>query len=150
MMSDRDVVSVLNDLIETCLDGDYGFAKCAERVNAEPLKDLMSRRAAGCRTAAEELQRLVVDHGGRPASHGTVLGVLHRGWVTAKDVLTADSDHAVLAECERGEDVALARYRKALQHDGLPEVVRSLIARQMAGVQAHHDEVKRLRDATST
>jgi len=60
-----------------------------------------------------------------------------------------DSDHAVLEECERGEDTALARYRRALKAE-LPADVRDVIMRQMAGTQANHDQVKLLRDTTHT
>ncbi len=144
---DKDVIDVLNDLIENAKDGQYGFAKCAERVKAPHLKDSLQQRAVGCGQAAAELQALVTQYGGKPADSGTVAGALHRGWVSVKDALTGDSDHAVLEECERGEDAALARFRKALKTD-MPADVRAVIERQMAGAQANHDHVKALRDST--
>jgi uncharacterized protein (TIGR02284 family) len=150
MMDDGDVVGVLNDLIETCKDGEYGYTKCAERVNTEELRDVLVKHAASCSSAARELQGLVVRHGGEPAERGSVLGAVHRGWVSVMDVLSANADHAVLQECERGEDVALARYRKALKHELLPLAVREVIERQLAGVQTHHDRIKQLRDRTIT
>ena len=150
MMGEQEVIGVLNDLIEACKDGEYGFAKCAERVNTASLKDLMLKRSAGCRSAARELQSLVVRHGGEPAERGSVLGALHRGWVSMADVLSANADHAVLAECERGEDSALARYRHALSADGLPLEVREVIERQCEGVQANHDRIRQLRDSVIT
>jgi uncharacterized protein (TIGR02284 family) len=150
MMDDGEVVAVLNDLIETCRDGEYGFTKCADRVNAAGLKDLLRKRASGCRAAAQELQALVAELGGEPAEGGSMLAALHRGWVSVMDVLSADADHAVLAECERGEDVALARYRTALAAEGLPPAVRDLVQRQCDGVQANHEHIRRLRDSVIT
>lgn len=147
--SNKDVVDVLNDLIENAKDGQFGFMKCAERVKSLQLRETLNRRATDCQQAVAELQSLVVQYGGEPAEHGTVAGALHRGWVTLKDALTLDSDHAVLEECERGEDAALARYRKALKAE-LPADVRAVISRQMAGAQANHDQVKMLRDTTHT
>ena len=149
-MKDEEVIGVLNDLIETCKDGEYGFAKCAERVNTASLKGLMLKRSAGCRSAARELQSLVVRHGGEPTERGSVLGALHRGWVSVVDVLSANADHAVLAECERGEDSALARYRHALATNGLPLEVREVVERQCAGVQANHDRIRQLRNRVTT
>ena len=143
-----DTIDILNDLIENAKDGQYGFAKCAERVKSASLRDTLLKRSADCAAAVTELQGLVVQCGGKPAEHGSVLGALHRGWVSVKDALTGDSDHAVLEECERGEDAALARYRKALKADNLPPNVREVISRQMAGAQANHDQVKMLRDTT--
>lgn len=147
--TNKDVVDVLNDLIENAKDGQYGFTKSAERVKSLQLRETLSKRAADCQKAVAELQGLVVQYGGEAAEHGSVLGALHRGWVSVKDVLTLDSDHAVLEECERGEDAALARYRKALNAD-LPADVRAVVSRQMSGAQANHDQVKLLRDATQT
>ncbi|MEF7612571.1 PA2169 family four-helix-bundle protein [Aquincola sp. MAHUQ-54] len=146
-MNDRDLIDLLNDLIETSKDGEYGFTKCAERANAPALKETLQRRAADCARGAAELQTLVVQYGGKPEDSGTAMGALHRGWVSVKDVLSGNSDHAVLAECERGEDAALARYRKALREE-LPADVRQVLERQMTGVQANHDQIKALRDST--
>ena len=149
-MDDSEVIGVLNDLIETCKDGEYGFAKCAERVNTASLRELMLKRSAGCRSAARELQSLVIKLGGEPAERGSVLGALHRGWVSMADMLSANADHSVLAECERGEDSALARYRAALATDGLPLEVREVVERQCTGVQTNHDRIRQLRDSVIT
>jgi uncharacterized protein (TIGR02284 family) len=40
---------------------------------------------------------------------------MHRAWTNIKSAITGMSEHAVLAECERGEDVAKAAYETALQ-----------------------------------
>ena len=146
---DKEVVSVLNDLIETAKDGEYGFAKCAERVKSGSIKETLQRRSADCRLAAQELRAVVAQYGGEPEDSGSVLGAMHRGWVSVKDALSVHSDHAVLEEAERGEDHALARYRKALKAE-LPDHVRALVQRQLAGAQANHDQVKVLRDSTRT
>ncbi len=66
--------------------------------------------------------------------------------MAVRDSLTGYSDAAVLEECERGEDTALARYRKALKEDALPPALRAVIERQLIGVQRNHDQVKLLRD----
>lgn len=55
-------------------------------------------------------------------------------------------DESIPNECERGEDVALKSYRKALEKD-LPVDVRSVVEGQMQGVQRNQDQVKALRDA---
>ena len=65
--------------------------------------------------------------------------------VSVKAALSSNDDKAVLEECERGEDAAVARYRKALQSP-LPAHVRSIVERQAQGAQRNHDEVRALRD----
>ncbi len=145
-MDNDDVISTLNDLIETSKDGEYGFRTCAERASAPDLKQIFNKRAASCSTAASELQALVRQLGGKAEDSGSVSGTMHRGWVSVRDAVSGHSDQSVLDECERGEDAALARYRKALK-ENLPANVKTVVEKQMAGVQANHDEVKRLRDA---
>jgi uncharacterized protein (TIGR02284 family) len=145
-MDSSKVVGVLNDLIETSKDGEYGFTTCAERATSVELKQTFLRRASDCAGGVRELQALVVQHGGKAEDGGTVAGAVRRGWVTVKDALSGHKDQAVLDECERAEDVALSRYRKALKQDDLPATVRQVVERQMAGVQANHDQIKALRD----
>lgn len=145
-MSHDDIVDTLNKLIETSKDGEFGFTACAQHVKSNDLKELFLRRANECRTAASELQTLVAEYGGKPDTSGSATGALHRGWVAVRGSLTGYSDHAMLEECERGEDAALARYRAALKEEALPEAVRAVVARQQLGVQANHDQIKRLRD----
>ena len=142
---DADVVSVLNDLIENCRDGQYGFQACAEHAKSEQLKSTLARRATECGSAAAELESHVRRLGGDPDRGGTVSGALHRGWVAVRATLSTYDDLAVLEECERGEDAALARYRKALK-ENLPTVVRTVVQSQFEGAQRNHDQIKSMRD----
>jgi uncharacterized protein (TIGR02284 family) len=141
-----EVIDALNDLIETCKDGEYGFNECADHTRSPELRTLFRNRALECQEAAAELQREVARYGGTPDAGGSVSGALHRGWVSARSALSTHTDQAMLEECERGEDAAVTRYRKALQRD-LPVEVRELIARQFEGVQRNHDQIKALRNS---
>lgn len=145
-LADDEVVDVLNDLIENSRDGEHGFRTCAEEVESGHLQQLFGERAAGCRVAADELVHLVMQYGGIPAEGGTASGAMHRGWVHVKGAVGANSEKSILEECERGEDTALARYRKALKQT-LPAAVRTVIERQAQGAQRNHDQIRDLRDA---
>lgn len=148
VVDNDDVIDVLNDLLESSRDGEYGFNACAEHANSQQLKNVFERHARECSAAAVELEHEIRRLGGEPASGGTMAGALHRGWVSVKTALTIRDDKAVLEECERGEDAAVARYRKALKN-GLPAQVRTLVERQAQGAQRNHDEVKALRDSVA-
>jgi uncharacterized protein (TIGR02284 family) len=65
--------------------------------------------------------------------------------VHVKGSVGANSALSMLEECERGEDAAVARYRKALKND-LPADVRAIIQQQADGAQRNHDQIKQLRD----
>lgn len=140
-----DTIDTLNDLIETCGDGEYGFNACAEHTSGVKLTTVFRHRAEQCREAAAELRGLVQRLGGKPDEGGTASGALHRGWVAVRGTLAGYSDQAMLDECERAEDTALARYRKALKQT-LPSDIQAVVQRQMDGAQRNHDQIKALRD----
>lgn len=145
MVDNDDVVGVLNDLLESARDGEYGFQSCAEHADSGELKGIFQRHSRECAAAALELEQEIRRLGGEPASGGSMSGALHRGWVSVKSALSTRDDKAVLEECERGEDAAVARYRKALNQT-LPANIRALVQRQADGAQRNHDEVRALRD----
>ena len=76
---------------------------------------------------------------------GSVAGAVHRGWMNLKAAASGRTDLAILEECERGEDVAKARYRKALKD--VPEDIRMVVQRQYDGVVRNHDQIRTLRDS---
>ncbi|HEY2021785.1 PA2169 family four-helix-bundle protein, partial [Paraburkholderia sp.] len=139
------VVSVLNDLVETSKDGEKGFLKAAEDAHDEQLKAMFRSNAEDCARGARELQDAVQAMGGKPETGGSMSGALHRGWVDVKSAVTDRSDHAILVECEKGEDVAKKRYHDALEKE-LPADVRAIVERQYQGVLKTHDQVRDLRD----
>lgn len=145
-MDDDDILDTLNDLIETCKDGEYGFRSCAEHAKSGDLAALLTRRAEDCRLAAGELQGHVVALGSKPETGGTVPGALHRGWVSVRSTLAAYDDLAVLDECERGERTAVAKYGAALEKP-LPEPLLSVIERQYEGAERNLEQVRALRDS---
>lgn len=146
-VADNDeVIDTLNDLLESCRDGEYGFTASAEHAKSSDIKTLLQRRAGECRGAGFELQTLIRQLGGEVDEGGSISAALHRGWVSVRATLSGHSDQAMLDECERGEDAAVAHYRKALKQN-LPTAIRSLIERQAQDAQRNHDQVKALRDA---
>ena len=65
-----------------------------------------------------------------------------------KSTITGMNEAVVLAECERGEDVAKKAYEEALAKD-LPADIRTIVERQYQGVREHHDRVRQARNAVS-
>jgi len=141
----NNISSVLNDLIETSKDGEKGFRTAADDTKNAELQSVFLRRAQDCAKGASELQQIVARLGGNPEDGGSVAGAAHRGWVNLKAAVSGRSDLAILEECERGEDVAKARYRKALE-EALPEDIREVVQRQYDGVIRNHDQIRELRD----
>lgn len=149
IMENDEVIDTLNDLLESCRDGEYGFNTSAEYTKSTDLKTVLLRHAGECREAGLELQALIRQLGGEPDEGGSMSGALHRGWVSVRGTLSTYNDLAMLEECERGEDAAVARYRKALK-ENLPLAIRSVVERQAQGAQRNHDQIKAIRDTLKT
>jgi uncharacterized protein (TIGR02284 family) len=140
MASDTQVISTLNNLIQTCRDGEEGFRTAAEGVESEELKELFRGYSRQRASFAGELQDEVRRLGGEAAEGGSVTGSFHRGWMGLKAALTGEDERAILGECERGEESALAAYRAALGTD-LPAGVRAMVERQFAEVKEAHRRI---------
>ena len=144
-MDNDQVISTINDLIETSKDGEEGFRTCAQDMEDQQVASMLKDRAQDCERAASELQGLVRSWGGEPADSGSVSGRLHRHWIDAKSAILGKDLETILNECERGEDVAVSSYRDALKKE-LPPSVRSVVERQYQGVLQNHDRIKNLRN----
>jgi uncharacterized protein (TIGR02284 family) len=144
-MTNDEIISTLNELIETSKDGEHGFKTCAENVKDMGLKQVFTAAAQRCAEGANELQEQVRLLGGDPDEYSSVAGTLHRAWVDIKAAITGKDEQAVLEECERGEDVAKKTYEEALAK-GLPDNIRSIVQRQYLGVVGNHDRVRDLRN----
>ncbi len=143
------MISTLNNLIETLKDGQEGFRQSAEAVKDSALKSLFSELSLQRSKFAGELQSEVVSLGEPdPEKSSSTAGALHRTWINLKSAITSQDDHAVLAECERGEDSAVAAYKKAMADEELSSPVRDVISKQYTQVKAAHDQVRNLRDTT--
>ena len=142
--------TVLNNLIETLKDGQEGFRQAADGVSDPKLKSLFSGYSDQRSRFANALQSEVRRHGEtEPETSSSATGALHRGWINLKSAITGGDEHAILAECERGEDSAVEEYKKALD-DGLSVAAQELVSRQFAEIKAAHDRIRSLRDAAKT
>ncbi len=138
-----DIVSTLNDLIETCKDGEAGFRTASESVQSAHLKTIFSTYARQRAQFAAELQGEVRRLGEDVEKSGSAAGVLHRGWMTIRTAVSGRDDSAIISEAERGEDQAVKAYREALGSN-LPPDIRTIVERQFQQVRDAHDRIRNL------
>ena len=148
-MDNDKVVSTLNNLIETCRDGQNGFKEAAENAKNPDLKAFFSQVSLERARCVGELQQEVQRLGGDPENTGSTAAALHRVWMDIKGSLTGKDDQSILNECERGEDSAVETFRDALKDENLPSNLRSIVERQFRSIQQTHDRVKQMRDSRS-
>ncbi len=149
METNSDLRLTLNELIQTCRDGQEGFRTAAENTDDPEARKLFNEYSLQRVKFTGELQSASHSIGDpNPENASSVGGVLHRGWINLKTAVAGRDTHGILVECERGEDSAVAEYKKALDLH-LPANLREIIQRQATEIKAVHDRVKELRDSVA-
>ena len=145
----EEVIGCLNDLIETCKDGEQGFRAAAEAISPEEdsdLRTLFNLYAQQRARFAAELQNEVLHRGGDPTNSGHVTAAFHRGWINLKSAVTGADDAAIIAECEAGESSAMRNYENALKKS-LPADLMGIVETQYAEIRLSHERVRLLERA---
>ena len=142
--------SLLNELITTLKDGQKGYADAMVDVKDADLKDTFKKYSAQRASYITELEDQMFKLDLHPDTNegSGVVAAAHRAFIDLKSLVTGHDRHAILAECERGEDVAKKAYETALQAQNLPAGIQAVLQHQSQGVKQAHDEIKALRDAS--
>src|SRR5256885_3068447 len=147
MAQQEEVISTINNLIETLKDGEKGFKEAADAVKDPQLKSLFQEYSQQRHRFASELQTQAQRLGeSEPAKASSTAGAMHRAWINVKSAVTSGDDKAILSECERGEHSAVHESEEAI-HDGLTSPLQEIVSRQFSEIKSAHDRVKHLRDA---
>ncbi|MDH4563874.1 PA2169 family four-helix-bundle protein [Pseudomonas sp. BN411] len=141
----EDIIRTLNTLIETCKDGEADFKSCAADAKRPDLQEWFTTRSKECGSSATELQRSVVELGGKPGHNASVSGELHRRWVDLKSLVSGKDEQVIFDEAERDGTLAAKQYAEAL-HQTLPTEIRAMVERQYEGVQRNHAEIRAMRN----
>jgi uncharacterized protein (TIGR02284 family) len=134
-------IELLNDLILTCKDGEKGYREASEGIQNAFYRMLFSEYSRQRAKFASELQAQVVMLGGQPDRKGTVKGALHRGWMNLRTAIAGHDDDLIVAECRRGEDIAIKQYKDVLKRE-LPPKLKSILEHHMNEIIATQKRVK--------
>jgi uncharacterized protein (TIGR02284 family) len=147
-MDENNPISVVENLIETCKDGQKGYLDAAQHVKRSDLKTYFNEQSLERGRFAGELHTVLATLG-KPEKKvsGSVGAALHRAWIDTK-VSLGGGDKTILESVEAGEDSAKEAYQKALSGT-LPANVAEIVRRQATKVQQAHDKVKGLRDTAA-
>jgi uncharacterized protein (TIGR02284 family) len=145
-MNNNEVIAILNDLIETCRDGQEGFRTAAENIRNSEFRRLFNIFSQQRTQFVTELQAEVHRLGGNPETRGSVAGWFQRGWMDIKGAVTRGDEESVVAECQRGEEAAVENYQEALQAD-LPLDVQYVVKRQYMDIKDAFDRIRILQRA---
>ena len=142
----KQMESVLLDVIKTLQDGQKGFAEVGEHLKDDTLKRYFLAESLKRANFRAELENELHRAGMADVSEsGSAAGAMHRAWVDLKANL-GGGDHTLLESAEQGEDDAKKTYKEALEQE-LPLPIRQLQTEQQAHILTSHDYVRNHRDA---
>jgi uncharacterized protein (TIGR02284 family) len=144
-LTTKDIINILEKLIETCEDGKKGYEDAATDVkdtnlNREFLQ--FSKQREQYREDLKEKINLLSANENVPGS-GSISGLIHRGWMNLKSALSINDTKAILKEVIKGEESAVKNYEEALQND-LPGEINTMIRIQYSGIVEALDRMKSL------
>jgi uncharacterized protein (TIGR02284 family) len=142
-------IEVLNDLIKINNDRVKGYEKALSEVKVEDndLKVLFAKMLRQSQELKSDLGMEIQAAGHEMPTDTTVSGKIYRAWMDVKAMFTGNDRHAVLSNCEFGEDAAQNAYKMALETEGLSANLNSIISKQKSELKTSHNEIKALRDA---
>jgi hypothetical protein len=132
-MNGLSVDARLTALVESCEQTAQAMTQDAASADRMALQLLLTQRATAWHRWAAELRALHSSIGAaQPTPRSRAAAVM----------LSDDSDHALLASCQRREASALKLYRDALEENVAP-IARAVLWRHVDGI---HDSLARMRE----
>lgn len=146
--SNTKIVETLNDLIAINNDRITGYERALKELSEEDqdLKPLFLSMIDESREIKIDLGREVEVFKGEIDTDTTTKGKIYRAWMDVKAVFTGHNRHAVLENCEYGEDAAQRAYQQVLDDAHLPGYLLDMVYDQQQMLKASHNEIKAFRD----
>lgn len=136
----NNILDIIENLIQTCRDGEEGYRSAAEHTKNAELRDFFNRQSMERAQFAGELQTLARELGEtNPSRSPSMASTLHRAWFGLKQKF-GGGEASLLESVEAGEEDARKAYQEALSAD-LPIAVRAIVERQAERIAVAYDRV---------
>lgn len=127
---DSENINKIQLALDTCIDGEKGYATAAKNLKDPELTTLFNRLSQQRKLFAEELKSDLRDFGLDLTSTGTVSGFFHRNWIDVKDTFSSTENKAVIETAMNGEKEAIDRYEELISYK-LPNVINKRLESQL-------------------
>ncbi len=140
----KNLIALLHELLNTAYDASEGYDTAARVVRDPELADLFRSCADDRRDMVRQLRDVLADLGEPAGPHPGVGAELHRTLIAFRGAVERGDATAILAECERGEHIALGRYERGLS-EKMPQRIASVLLDHAALIRASHAAFERMR-----
>ena len=140
--------TALREVIAICRDAEQRFRGAANAVKTPALRTLFETWSAQRANFAQELIQAGRSMGLQVEDALGLGGTLHAGWIELRGALSGHSEHQILAEAARGEEMSVERYRTVVSMN-LSNEIRAMLQNQFAQIQQTSNRIVSLRDSTA-
>ena len=151
MITNKEIVDDLNDLVKINNDRIQGYEKAIEDNKDADLDDLFRHYVIQSQNFRSQLADHIVRIDGLAVSDVTstdTTSKLHRAWIDIKSALTGKDRDSVLSSVEFGESAAVEAYEDAIAKDHIPAYIKEDLQKQLSELKSSHDKIKGLEKAS--
>lgn len=138
----EDDAALISKLLKIAVDAQSGYETAAGDAKHAEHRNILHQYAQQRQSYAAELEQMLQASGHDIGKIGTLAGALHQGWINLRSV-TTQGDKAILQECERADELAIAAYHDVMHKTRNQPLVR-ILRRQVAGIQEAHTQLATL------
>ncbi|WP_018618191.1 ferritin-like domain-containing protein [Spirosoma luteum] len=145
MITNKEIVDDLNDLVKINNDRMQGYEKAIEDNEDPQLDDLFRHYVIQSQGFRSQLADHIVRIDGQAVSDATSTDVsskLHRAWIDIKSALTGKDRDTVLSSVEFGESAAVEAYEDAIENDNIPAYIKEDLQKQLSELKASYAKIK--------
>lgn len=128
------VVSILEELMEECKDGEQGYKNAADDVADKDLAAILLSYSEQRGSFVNELRVLIQSIGGAIEFTGSIMGILQRRWLDVKFGAAGSNTESILNDCLACDEAAIKKYEIHLKQE-LPGNVMLILIRQHEAIK---------------
>lgn len=140
----REMRKELEKILKRNIEGYRGYKLAAEDISNENFKNFLENYAENRKQFVDEIREIFENQGLDSVVDTSFLGDLHRAFIRIKENTSSNKDKAILAECARGESMALSDYNKVLESADLPKGVLQTVMKQRDRIMAAEKTMREL------
>ena len=144
MHSHSEVVSIVNEVIETLNERAEGYQRAADHVKDPTIESIFREYAMQSKDFIAEMQSFS-DSTSEEIGKGP-LGTIYQGWMNLKEKITGYNTKSILADCVLGEEAAIKVYQGAMKDEEVPADLKNILSRQFTEISSAQDRIKSLQD----
>jgi uncharacterized protein (TIGR02284 family) len=144
MHSHSEVVTIVNEVVETLNERAEGYQRAADHVKDPTVESIFREFAMRSKDYISELQPFS-DTSPDEIGKGP-LGTIYQGWMNLKEKITGYNTKSILGDCITGEEAAIKVYQGAMKDEDLPAELKTILSRQFTEISSAQDKLKNLKE----